>query len=234
VVAPGLRLREAEPKQTRPRPRLRPLPAMGAALVLLSLLGFWSVYRATTHRSAVLVLARPLRAGARLSAADLRVGELAADHGLAAAFVPDGALARVTGQRLVAALPAGTLLSWALLAARAGAGVAPAAFTLVVPLLHALGGSVRAGERVSVLATFHTTSTAVTTRAIAEGLSVLAVSAPPAGADPANVTVAVTVALPRPALASTLALAGQAAALDLVRDGASPAPIPTVQMQAAG
>jgi Flp pilus assembly protein CpaB len=210
------------------------LPLLGSALVLSSLLGYWSVYRATTHRSAVLVLARPLRAGARLSAADLRVGELAADHGLAGAFVPDAALGRVTGQRLVADLPAGTPLSWALLQAHAKSGATPAAFTLVVPLLHALGGSVRPGERVSVLATFHTRSAALATRAIAEGLAVLAVSSPAAGADPASATIAVTVALPRPALASTLALAGQAAALDLVRDGATPAAIPSAQTPATG
>ena len=183
----------------------------------------------------MLVLARPLAAQARLSTADLRVGEVAADHGLAAAFIPDADQGRVIGQRLVAALPAGTPLTWSLIAERAGATpVVPVAFTLVLPLLHALGGSVRVGERVSVLATVHSTSTMLTTRAIATGLSVLAVSAPAAGADPASETTAVTVALPRPALASTLALAGQAAALDLVRDGTTPAQIPTTQQQAAG
>ena len=195
----------------------RPLPLAGVVLVLLSLVGYWSVYRATTGRTAVLVAARPLLAGTRLRPEDLRSVELAGDGAVLGAFVPEAALGRVLGRRLAGAIPRGLPLAWAQLAS---GGALPAALMLVVPLLHALGGALAPGERVSVLATFERATGGAETRAIARGLELLAVERPAGALDPTSATVALTVALPDPSLASALALADAEGKIDLVRDGA--------------
>ena len=116
-----------------------------------------------------------------------------------------------------------------------GVGGGPAAFTLAVGEIHALGGDLLPGDRVSVLATFTSPSGTASSRVVARGLVVLAVGQPPAGLDPASATIPVTVALPDPAVATELALANNVGRLDLLRDGAdAAAPIPTVTAGAAG
>ncbi len=195
----------------------QPLPLAGIVLVLLSLVGYWSVYRATTRRTAVLVAARPLVAGALLRPKDLRSVELAGDSAVIGAVVPEAALGRVLGRRLAVAIPGGLPLAWAQLFP---SGAQPAALTLVVPVLHALGGALEPGERVSVLATFEHAGGGAQTRAIARGLELLSVERPAGALDPASATVALTVALPDPSLASALALADAEGKIDLVRDGA--------------
>ena len=55
-----IREREAEPavaSQLRPRARrlLQPLPLVGVLLVLVALVGYWSVYRASTRRTPMVV-----------------------------------------------------------------------------------------------------------------------------------------------------------------------------------
>jgi hypothetical protein len=110
--------------------------------------------------------------------------------------------------------------------------VEPAAFTLVVPALRALGGSLRAGDRVTVLATFES-GTAAQARAIARGLRVLTVGRAPGGLDASTASVAVTVALPDPSVAAALALANSEGKIDLLRDGGkgSTAPIPSANTE---
>ena len=107
----------------------------------------------------------------------------------------------------------------------------PSAFTVVVPVLHALGGSLHPGDRVSVLATFQAAAGGAQTRAIARDLQVLAVGQTPRGFDQASATIPVTLALPDPSLASALALAEEAGKIDLLRQGAGAgAPIPPVSV----
>ena len=128
------------------------------------------------------------------------------------------------GRRLSAPLPAGLPLARSALAAP---GAVPSAFTVVVPVLHALGGGLHPGDRVSVLATFQAAAGGARTRAIARDLEVIAVGQPPSGLDQTAATIPVTLALPDPSLASTLALADEAGKIDLLRDGAGAgAPIP--------
>src|SRR5262249_6561464 len=84
AAAVRIREREATPAAgpgvpTRARRLLQPLPLVGALLVLIALIGYWSVYRATTKRTPVLVAARTLSAGSVLHSGDLRTGELAGD-----------------------------------------------------------------------------------------------------------------------------------------------------------
>src|SRR5439155_8493082 len=135
-----LRPRVADaPAAVRARPRagrlLQPLPLVGAALVLVALVGYWSVYRASTKRTPVLVAVHTLSAGTVLRAGDLRTGELAGDARTMAALVSERDLNSALGHSLTAVVPAGAPLP---LAALAGGATGSSAFTLVLPALHAL------------------------------------------------------------------------------------------------
>src|ERR671935_418375 len=107
-----IRERKAEPavaSQLRPRARrlLQPLPLVGVLLVLVALVGYWSVYRASTKRTPMVVAAHALSAGSVLHASDLRSGELAGDARTMAALVPERELDALLGRTLSVAVPAG-------------------------------------------------------------------------------------------------------------------------------
>jgi len=204
---------------------LQPLPLAGALLVLVALVGYWSVYRASTNRTPTLVADHPLSAGTVLRPTDLRTGELAGDARTISALVPERDLDSVLGHTLATAVPAGAPLPRAALGGQAQAS---SAFTLVVPALHALADALAPGDRVTVLATYAGGSGRAHTKAIARGLQVLSVGGPPSGIDSASASVPITLALPDASLASSLALANSIAKIDLLREGgrARTAPIP--------
>lgn len=228
-----LRLRSPEdvaPARPSVRRRLaRPLPLIGVLLIIVALTGYWSVYSTTTGRTPVLVAAHDLQAGAVLRPSDLRTAELASDAGTMASLVPERELETVLGQELAAPVPEGAPLARASVAS--GRPKA-AAFTLVVPALRALGGALRPGDRVTVLATFDS-GAGGQARAIARGLRVLTVGAAPEGLDRASASIPVTVALSDPSLAAGLALANTEGKVDLLREGAgaSTVPIPPAREQ---
>jgi Flp pilus assembly protein CpaB len=224
-----LQLREREPKVARlPRPRgrglVQPLPLAGFLLVLVALIGYLAVYSRATKRTAVLVSARDLPAGTILRAPDLRSAGLAGDGAVLGSLVPARQLRLVVGRRITARVARGLPLPSVALVTRARV---PSAFTVAVPVQHALGGELQPGDRVSVLATFQSPTGGARTRAIARGLEVLAVGQPPAGFAQSSATIPVTLALPDPSLASVLALASEAGKIDLLREGTrASAPIP--------
>lgn len=230
---PRVRLRSPEEIAAARPPAWRrltqPLPLIGFVLVLAALGGYWSVYAATTKRTPVIVAAHDLQAGAVLRASDLRTAELAGDAGTIAALVPERELETVLGRELAAPVGQGAPLPRASLAA---GGAEPDAFTLVVPALRALGGSLRPGDRVTVLATFESGAGAQA-RAIARGLRVLTVGRAPEALDTTTASVPVTVALPDPSTAAALALANSEGKIDLLREGGngSTAPIPSANTQ---
>ena len=230
--AESVRIREREAEsavtgQLRPRARrlLQPLPLVGVLLVLVALVGYWSVYRASTKRTPMVVAAHALSAGSVLHASDLRSGELAGDARTMAALVPERELDALLGRTLSVAVPAGAPLPRAALGGRA-AGTA--SFTLVLPALHALAGQLAPGDHVTVLATYSSGSGQARTKAIARGLEVISVGGAPSGIDSASASVPITLALADPSLASALALANSDAKLDLLRESGSAraAPIP--------
>jgi Flp pilus assembly protein CpaB len=199
----------------RSRRLLQPVPLAGFALMLVGLLVVLTYSAAASRRTAVLVAARDLPAGAVLHSSDLRSSKLGAEAGVLAALVTPTQIQTVVGRRLAAPLGAGEPLPRVAIAA---SSAAPAAFTLAVPVAHALGGQLHAGDQVSVLATFTGPSGNAKTEALARSLVVLAVGQAPSIGDPNQSTIPVTVALPDPRLASQLALANSTAKLDLLRD----------------
>ena len=112
-----VRVRLRSPEEARPagpsvRGRLvRPLPLIGVLLVVLALVGYWSVYSATTHRTPVLVAAHDPWPAAFFATSDLRVAELAGDAATMASFVPERELETVLGRELAAPVPQGTPLA---------------------------------------------------------------------------------------------------------------------------
>jgi Flp pilus assembly protein CpaB len=116
-------------------------------------------------------------------------------------------------------------------AALATPGQQTASFTLAVPVLHALAGGLRPGDRVTVLATFTNAAGQAVTRVVGRHLEVIAVGQA-SGFEASSQSIPVTVALPDPSLASGLALANEAGKLDLLRDGSarSAAPIPSASV----
>jgi len=226
---PQVRLRNPD-EVTSARPSVRrrlgrPLPLIGVLLVVAALAGYWSVYSATTERTPVLVAAHDLQAGTVVRPSDLRTAELAGDARTLASLVPERELETVHGRELATPVPQGAPLARASVAP---GGSGPAAFTLVVPALHALGASLRPGDRVTVLATFDSGPAGAQARAIARGLRVLTVGEAPEGLDRASASISVTVALSDPSLAAGLALANSEGKIDLLREGGRgrTAPIP--------
>jgi Flp pilus assembly protein CpaB len=210
----------------RPRQLLQPLPLAALLLILLALIGYWSVYTRTTHRTQVLVAAHPLPAGRVLRATDLAGAGLAASRDLLVTLVPASEQSLLVGRALKEPVAAGAPIPAAALASDRGGG---ASMTLAVPVQHALGGQLAPGDRVTVLATYVGASGQAQTRAVARDLEVLDVGSA-SGFNASAQTIAVTVALPNPSLASALALANESGKLDLLRENrsGSSAPIPSV------
>jgi len=203
---------------------LAPLPAAGIALVLVALLGYWGVYAASTKRTEVLLATHALPAGTVLSAGDVRTGKLAGESSVLAALLPARETSQMIGQRLSTAVPAGAPVP---AGALAGRQAQTSAFTLAVPEFDLTAG-LKAGDRVTVLATFGAGSGQAVTRPVARNLEVLSVGEVPANADPSTATVPVAIAVSEPSSASQLALANEDAKLDLLLEGsgASTAAIP--------
>ncbi|KAB8166431.1 flagellar biosynthesis protein FlgA [Streptomyces sp. 3MP-14] len=106
-----------DPPTGRERPRLTgvarrrqvPYLLVGVLLVLGCGLGGVLVASQLGDREAVLVLARPVTVGQKISAGDLREVSLALDPGVE--VIRAGALPDVAGQPVAYSLPAGTILS---------------------------------------------------------------------------------------------------------------------------
>jgi Flp pilus assembly protein CpaB len=227
---PRIRTRPERNGSSRPRRRprrfLQPLPLAALLLILLALIGYWSVYARTTRRTQVLVAAHALPAGRVLRASDVADAGLTASSGVLATFVPASEQSLLVGRALKEPIAAGAPIPAAALASAHGGG---ASMTLAVPVQHALGGQLVPGDRVTVLATYVGASGQAQTRAVARNLEVLDVGTA-SGFNASAQTIPVTVALPNPSLASALALANEAGKLDLLRESGagSSAPIPSV------
>lgn len=204
----------------------QPLPLIGLALVVIALVGSLAVVNSATRRNSVLVATRNLPPGTVVRSGDLRVAKLAADRGTLAGLVPADELSELVGRTVRTGVAAGTPIA----TVAVGRSVSqPDAFTLVVPVAHALGGELRAGDHVTVLATYQTADGNAVARAVARNLVVVSVSEPPSGIGTETASVSVTVFLPNASLASALALANSDGKIDLLREGSSngAAPIPT-------
>ena len=227
---PRLRTRPAgdgmQPRRRQQHRLLQPLPLAALLLILLALIGYWSVYRRTTMRTQVVIAAHALPAGRILRAADLTHTGLAGSGQVLATCVPASEQNLLVGHALKTPVAAGAPIPQAALASGRAAGDS---ITLAVPALHALAGQLAPGDRVTVLATYTGANGQAQTKAVARNLEVLAVGSA-SGFNANTQTIPITVALPNGTLASALALANEAGKLDLLREGGAGAgaPIPSV------
>ena len=214
-----------QPRQRRPHRLTQPLPLAAFLLILLALIGYWSVYSRTTRRTQVLVAAHALPAGRVLRASDLAHSGLAGSSQLLATLLPASEQGLLVGRSLKEPVAAGAPIPQSALAsARGGTD----SITLAVPVQHALGGQLAPGDRVTVLATYTSATGQAQTRVIARNLEVLSVGSV-SGFNASAQTIPVTVSLSNPSVASALALANEAGKLDLLRESGSGAgaPIPS-------
>jgi Flp pilus assembly protein CpaB len=227
-VALRLRERPGAPSAVAPwRSRWwrQPLPLVGVGLVVVALVGSLALVNSATHRDGVVVATRDLAPGTVVRSGDVRVAKLATDRATLAGLVPADGLSELVGRTVRTGVAAGTPIA----TAAVGRSVSePDAFTLVVPVAHALGGGLRAGDHVTVLATYQTADGQAIARPVARNLVVVSVGQPPSGIGTETASVSVTVLLPIASLASALALANSDGKIDLLREGSRDrtAPIP--------
>jgi Flp pilus assembly protein CpaB len=217
-------------RSRHPHRLAQPLPLAAVLLILLALIGYWSVYNQTTQRAQVLVAAHALPAGRVLRSSDFARSGLAASKQVLATFVPASEQNLLVGRALKAPVSAGAPIPAAALAGARGAGDS---LTLAVPAMHALAGQLAPGDRVTVLATYTSGNGQAQTRAVARNLEVIAVGSA-SGFAASSQTIPVTVALPDPSLASALALANEAGKLDLLRESGAGANAPIPAASAPG
>lgn len=209
----------------------QPLTLIGVALVLVALIGSLGLASSATHRDGVLVATRDLAPGTVVRSGDIRVAKLATDHVTLAGLVPAHELSHLIGRTIRTGVAAGTPIA----TTAVGRSVSePDAFTLVVPVAHALGGQLRPGDHVTVLATYQTADGQAVARPVARNLVVVSVGQLPGGIGTETANVPVTVLLPNASLSSALALANSDGKIDLLREGSRDrtAPIPAANERA--
>lgn len=210
----------AAPTASEIRPRRR-LPGnravVGGLLVALSALGVLAASTGGGPSTAYVVAARDLSPGERLTAGDLRTVEMELPDGLTSRLFTDPS--SLTGATILAPVATGELLQLGALTRQGGAaGTREMSFPVESDL--ALGGTLRTGERIDVLATYGTGADATTSTVV---IDVPVVSVADAGAALGGRFVVVTVALDDDADVMALGHAARAGTLVVVRStGARP------------
>lgn len=197
----------------------------GAALIALSVVGGLRLgTTATPEGEVVLVAARDLPANMPIVAADLRPVRVRAAEEVLAGVV------RPPGERLAGQVPLYPVPRHGLIDRRALADAPRAGREISVPLeaAHALGGAIRVGERVDVLASFGRGGGSPRTIVVTRNAAVVAVgrsegSLSGLGGEVASITLAVP-----PGDALVLAFAMRNAELDFVRSTGALDPGPEV------
>lgn len=138
--------------RAKPLRRLDGRLVVGVLLVVVSVTGGLALFSAADHTVPVMSAARDLPAGHVLTSSDLRVTRVRADANVLDGLVPGSRRDATVGRVLLAAVTRDGLLANAVLGRDAAAGR-----EMTVPIMpeHALGGALRIGDRVDVLATFN-------------------------------------------------------------------------------
>ena len=133
----------------RPDPRA----LLGAGLVLVGIVGYAVVAGLTADTRAVVVAARDRPAGATLAPGDLAVARVRVDDAIYAAAIRGDELEALAGRSLPTPLYAGQVLARAQVVDRPPPAPGQVLMTIAVPPERAVGGRLRPGDLVRVLAT---------------------------------------------------------------------------------
>lgn len=216
VTAPEIGLRRG----ARRIPRIDTRLVIGVVLVAIAVVGGLRFAAAADATVGVVAVARDLPANHVIASGDLRVVRIHGSDAVLSHLVRSDGAGALRGRVLLYPVAAGGLVDRAAVALRPRAG---REITVPITPEHALGGKVRPGDRVDVLASFTKgTSRARTVTVVdnAEVVDVVRADALFASGDGA--LSAVTLSVP-PADAVFLAFALQNADLDIVRTTGSPA-----------
>lgn len=136
----------------RAHARLRRLDlriVLGVLLMLVAVLGGTSLIRSAQERTPVLLAAGAVQPGEMIEASDLRVAEVSLPVGVA--YLPASMRGEIVGQVAAEPLSEGKVLSPGSVSTAAPLAPGTVAITLLLPAESALGGDVRAGDRVAVI-----------------------------------------------------------------------------------
>lgn len=193
--------------------------ALGALLITAAALGAFALATDGPPPAPPLWLAasRPLPQGHELAGDDLRAVPLAAPPELAQGLV--AADAEVRGAVLLAPLAEGDLLARSAVLAPGEGGPVAHELSLSLPVELAVGGDLRPGETIDLVATWGAGPEASTT-VVARAVRILRVEAAASGelVDPSSVQVSVSAATGEEAM--RIAHAAQVGAITVVRSGA--------------
>lgn len=123
--------------------------AVGLLLMLVAVLGGASLIRTAQARTPALVAARTVQPGEVIEASDLRVVEVSLPAGVA--YLPASMRGEIEGRVAAEPLWEGKVLAPGSVAQAAPIAPGMVAITLLLPPESAVGGSIRAGDRVAVL-----------------------------------------------------------------------------------
>ena len=161
--------------QVRTRSRKLKFPAVdarvvgGVILIAVSVVGGLRMTRGPAAATRVYVAASDLDDGHTLTAGDLEVAEVRGDHGVVSGLARPGSGGPPVGRTLRVGVRAGSAVSVDALGAGMAAG---REITIPVTPEHALGGEVRAGDRVDVFATFDKGTDAARTLTVSRAATV--------------------------------------------------------------
>jgi Flp pilus assembly protein CpaB len=136
----------------RAHARLRKLDlrvVVGILLMLVAVLGGASLIRSAQERTPVLLAAGTVQPGEVIEASDLRVAEVSLPAGVA--YLPASMRGEIVGRVAAEPLSDGKVLSPGSISQSAPLAPGTVAITLLLPAESALGGDLRAGDRVAVI-----------------------------------------------------------------------------------
>jgi hypothetical protein len=131
------------------RQRSVPLALVAAACMLVSIVAFVGLQLASSDRSPVLAVARPVEAGSEITEADLVVAQVGDDPSLSP--IPLSAKSSVLGRTAAVDLRPGTLLVQSSLGEASVVGDGESLVGVEVPASAAPVGSLRSGDRVQLV-----------------------------------------------------------------------------------
>ncbi len=200
--------------RSRRMPRVDTRIVVGVLLVVISVIGGFRLAAAADHTVGVVALRRDLAANHVLVAGDLVVTRVHVSDAVLDGLVRSGGLSELPGRVLLFPVPADGLLAENAVAAHPRQG---REITVPVTPEHALGGRVRLGDRVDVLASFTKSTKSARTLTVVHNAEVIEMvrSEGLFGARAGELT-ALTLSVP-PDDAVYLAFAIRNADLDIVR-----------------
>jgi len=149
---------------------------IGLALLLAGVVGTVGMVQRAGQRTPVLVMARDVPAGQVIGELDVRVAELGLAPGVAALGIRDRG--RVVGQVAGVPLAAGQVLGPAAVAAAPPLAAGQVLMSVAVAAEHAVSGSLRAGDRVAVVASSAPDQPSTRAEVLLSPVPVIAVLAP--------------------------------------------------------